>query len=222
LDSAVESRHGVRAVGAAGLTRASGRPRRPAATQTRVNYGRFALSVLAVPVPSEEPHPFRGEPAVSSPMRAAAGRLPGTSCGPACASSGRCSRPAGRGETAERVAKRPRQSRRPDDRVHRKASVAACRHLASAGTRCRRIGAPPSGAHRRRRRDAHLCRRAGNLRFRTRDLSANESEAPDGAATPGSDTCARGQRGASTSWSTARRDPLASRCRVLHDRRLRR
>jgi hypothetical protein len=48
----------------------------------------------------------RGERAVSSPMRTAARRLPGASCGPACASPGRCSRPAGRRETAERVAKR--------------------------------------------------------------------------------------------------------------------
>jgi hypothetical protein len=46
----------------------------------------------------------RGERAVSSPMRAAARRLPGASCRPACASPGPCSRPAGRGEIAERVA----------------------------------------------------------------------------------------------------------------------
>jgi hypothetical protein len=46
----------------------------------------------------------RGERAVSSPMRAAARRPPGASCGPACASPGRRSRPAGRGETAERAA----------------------------------------------------------------------------------------------------------------------
>ena len=46
----------------------------------------------------------RGKRAVSSPMRAAVRRLPGSSCGPACASSGRCSRPTGRSGTAERVA----------------------------------------------------------------------------------------------------------------------
>jgi hypothetical protein len=46
-----------------------------------------------------------GEPAVSSPMRAAVRRLPGAPCGPACASSGRCSRPARPGETPGAVAK---------------------------------------------------------------------------------------------------------------------
>jgi len=55
-------------------------------------------------------YPNRGERAVSSPMRAAARRLPGTSSGPACASPGRCSRPATRGETPERVANRSSRS----------------------------------------------------------------------------------------------------------------
>ena len=48
----------------------------------------------------------RGEPAVSCPMKAAARRLRSASRDSACASSGRCTRPAERGETAECVALR--------------------------------------------------------------------------------------------------------------------
>jgi hypothetical protein len=42
------------------------------------------------------------------------------------------------------VAKRSRRSRRPGDRIRRKASVAACSHPASKGTRCR--GKPGLGS----------------------------------------------------------------------------
>ena len=54
---------------------------------------------------------FRGEPAVSCPMKAAARRLRSASRDSACASSGRCTRPAERGETAECVALRKRTRR---------------------------------------------------------------------------------------------------------------
>jgi len=93
---------------------------------------------------------IRGERAVSSPMRAAARRLPGASCGPACASPGRCSRPAGRGEIAERVAKRKPASTVSGGQSGRQLSAGASRptgpQLASFG--CRRkdaCGTPDAG-----------------------------------------------------------------------------
>jgi len=46
-----------------------------------------------------------GEPGVSRPIKAAVRRVPSASRDSACASSGRCSRPAARGEITERVAK---------------------------------------------------------------------------------------------------------------------
>jgi len=52
----------------------------------------------------------RGEPGVSRPIKAAVRRLPSASRDLACASSGRCSRPAGRDEAAERVANQESQA----------------------------------------------------------------------------------------------------------------
>jgi hypothetical protein len=72
----------------------------------------------------------RGERAVSSPMRAAARRLSGASCGPACASSGRCSRPAGRRETPEAVAKEWRPARNAGDCSSRVAITGSVRGAA--------------------------------------------------------------------------------------------
>ena len=68
----------------------------------------------------------RGEPAVSSPIRAAARRLPGASCGPACASPGRCSRP---GDPARllRPWQRKRASAASDEQSDRQLSAGASR-----------------------------------------------------------------------------------------------
>ena len=69
---------------------------------------------------------FRGKRAVSSPIRAAARRLPGASCGPACASPGRCSRP---GDPARllRPWQRKRASAASDEQSDRQLSAGASR-----------------------------------------------------------------------------------------------
>ena len=68
----------------------------------------------------------RGKRAVSSPIRAAARRLPGASCGPACASPGRCSRP---GDPARllRPWQRKRASAASDEQSDRQLSAGASR-----------------------------------------------------------------------------------------------
>jgi hypothetical protein len=84
-------------------------PRLPRLRGSSTDSVRLALVQGAVCASSNRAstsYSFRGEPAVSCWIRAVARRPPSTSRGSACASSGRCSRHAERGETAECVANR--------------------------------------------------------------------------------------------------------------------
>ena len=108
--------------------RAAGRPQAAAGCAERTNSGSPGGRVPR----GRGDFCNRGEPGVSRPIKAAARRLPSASRDSGCASSGRCSRPAARGETAERVGEPA--ARRPTKAATR------CVTSASSGSACASSG----------------------------------------------------------------------------------